>query len=263
MPFKNGDFLIVEHTAKVKETGEVFDTTSVEIAKKERLDKEGELYEPKLVVVGEGWVIKALDESLQDLELNKLKTVEIPPDKAFGSRDPEKMKTVPLRRLRDKGLTPQIGMRIEYEKKQATVRTVGAGRVTLDYNPPLAGKTLLYEVTVKKRLGRREDKMRALIHRRIPIIDVKNFGLELGKSVTTIHVPEEAFYLEGIQLSKRGIAADIHHFFPAMSCVEFIETIKNPKAKTRAAIKKEKPKASKREKPKARKSRKRSKKRNA
>lgn len=230
MPLKNGDFILIEFTAKIKETGEIFDTTNEEIAKKERLYKEGEIYEPKLVVVGEGWVLKALDEALSTLQLDKRKTIEIPQDKAFGPRDAEKLKMVPLRRLQDKGITPQIGKRIEYDKKLAIIRTVGAGRVTLDFNPPLAGKTLLYEILIKKKLISPKDKMTALVHRRVPMADITKFQLDIAKTQTVIHVPEEAFYIEGIQLAKRGIASDIQRFFPKTAKLDFVETFRNPQA---------------------------------
>ncbi|MDH5448146.1 MAG: peptidylprolyl isomerase [Candidatus Bathyarchaeota archaeon] len=230
MPFKKGDFLLIEYTAKVKETGEAFDTTQEDVAKKERLYKEGEIYEPNLVVVGEGWVLKALDDSLSSLQLKKPETIEIPPDKAFGPRDPEKLKMVPLRRLRDKGITPKLGMRVEYEKKLATIRTVGAGRVTLDFNPPLAGKTLVYEVTAKKKLRTRKEKISALIHRRIPVVNITKFKLGIEKTDVVIRVPEEAFYIEGLQLAKRGVATDIQRFFLTITKVEFVETFKSLKA---------------------------------
>ena len=229
MPFKKGDFIQINYTAKVKETGETFDTTLEEVAKKERLYKEGEIYEPKLIVIGEGWVLKTLDESLKSLQLKKLKTIEIPPDKAFGPRDPEKLKMVPLKRLRDKGITTQLGKRIEYEKKLATIRTVGAGRVTLDFNPPLAGKTLVYEVAAQKKLETLKEKITALIRRRIPVIDIIKFKIDIKKTQATIQVPEEAFYIEGLQLAKRGIATDIQRFFPKITTIKFLETFKSPK----------------------------------
>ncbi len=254
MSFNKGDFLMLDFVAKVKETGEVFDTTLEEVAKKERLYKEGEVYEPHLVVVGEGWMLKALDDSLPSLQLSKPQTVEIPPEKAFGPRDPDKMKMVPLRRLMDKGITPQIGMRIEYEKKPAVIRTVGAGRVTIDFNPPLAGKTLIYEATVKAKLEEPEEQMSALIHRRVPLVEAAKFKLETKDADVVVHVPEEAFYLEGIQLAKRGIATDIQRFFPEVMKVEFVETFKNPKAVA------ETPKKEKEAKTKARKKRKATKK---
>ena len=61
MSLQKGDFILINYTSKVKETNEVFDTTYEETAKKEHLFKEGETYEPKLVVIGESWVLKALD----------------------------------------------------------------------------------------------------------------------------------------------------------------------------------------------------------
>jgi len=227
MPFEKGDFVLIDYVAKVKETGEVFDATIEDVAKKERLYKEGEICEPKLVAVGEGWVLKALDESLLNLELNKTAPVEIPPEKAFGSRDPEKVRLMPLRRLTAKGITPQLGMRVEVDGKLAVVRTMGAGRVQLDFNPPLAGKTLIYEVTVQKKLETKEEKINALIHRRIPAVDITKFTLKMGKKTSKtieINVPEEAFYVEGLQLAKRGIATDIQKFFPETATIKFVET---------------------------------------
>ncbi|MGD8505375.1 MAG: FKBP-type peptidyl-prolyl cis-trans isomerase [Candidatus Bathyarchaeota archaeon] len=229
MPFKKSEFIFIDYVAKVKETGEVFDTTIEDIAKKERLHKEGEIYETKLVVVGEGWLLKTLDESLLKMKLDKLKTVEIPPEKGFGNRDPEKVRLVPLRRLTAKGISPQLGMRVEFNGKLATVRTIGAGRVQLDFNPPLAGKTLIYEVTVRKKLETKIEKIKALIHRRIPVVDTEKFGLKTRKTTAEISVPEEAFYVEGLQLAKRGISTDIQKFFPETNTIKFVETFKRRK----------------------------------
>ncbi|MCS7125004.1 MAG: peptidylprolyl isomerase [Candidatus Bathyarchaeota archaeon] len=233
MALQKGDFILIDYVAKVKETGEVFDTTIEEIAKKERLYKEGEIYEPKLVVVGEGWVLKALDESLMTMDVGKPATVEIPPDKAFGPRDPEKVRRVPLRQLTAKGITPNLGMRLEYEGKMAVVRAVGAGRVLLDFNPPLAGKTLVYEVTVKKKLETQEEKIAALIHRRMPSVEVEKFKFALKDKTLSIEMPEDAYYLEGIQVAKRGIALDVQRFFPEITTIKFIETFKTASAETK------------------------------
>ena len=241
MAIQKSDFVIIDYTGKVKETGEVFDTTSEEIAKENKLYKQGDIYEPKLVVVGEGWVLKSLDEALLTFKLNKKETVEVPPENAFGNRDPEKVKLVPIRRLVARGLTPRLGAQIEYDKKLATVRTMGSGRVTLDFNPPLAGKTLVYEVTVEKQLKTDEEKISALIHRRIPVIEVEKFKLKTTASSLTVNMPDEAFYVEGIQLAKRGIAMDIQRFVPALTTVEFVESFVNPEAAEKAKEAKKKP----------------------
>jgi peptidylprolyl isomerase len=226
MALQKGDFILINYTGKVKETNEVFDTTIEEVSKKEHLHKEGEFHEPKLVVVGEGWVLKALDESLTAMDIGKQQIVEIPQEKAFGQRDPEKIKRVPLKQLYAKEINPVIGARIEYQGKMASVRSIGAGRVLLDFNPPLAGKTLIYDVTVNKKLENSEEKIGALIHRRVPVVEEAKFKLTLQDKNLTIDMPEETFYVEGIQIAKRGIAMDIQKFLPDIAETRFVETFK-------------------------------------
>ena len=167
-----------------------------------------------LVVVGEGWVLKSLDESLTTMEVNKPATVEISAEKGFGQRDPEKVKRVPLKQLLAKDINPTVGARIEYQGKMASVRTIGAGRVILDFNPPLAGKTLIYDVTVCKQLLVVNEKIGALIHRRVPVVEENQFKISIKDQNLTVDMPEVAFYVEGIQIAKRGIAMDIQKFLP-------------------------------------------------
>jgi peptidylprolyl isomerase len=170
------------------------------------------------------------------MEPGKAASVEIPPDKAFGPRDPEKIKRVPLKQLTAKGVNPTIGMRTEYGGKNATIRSIGAGRVLLDFNPPLAGKTLVYEVTVQKRLETNEERIAALIHRRIPVAEAAKFKLAIEEKTLTVEMPEEAFYLEGVQVAKRGIAMDVQKFFPETAAIRFVETFKaEPKSEPKVS----------------------------
>jgi len=241
MPFKKGDFILLDYVGRVSETGEVFDTTIEDVAKEEGMYKEGGLYEPSLVVIGEGWVLKALDDSLANLELKKMEKIEIPPDKAFGNRDAEKIRLYPLRKLTSRRITPQVGMRVEVDGRLATVRTIGSGRVLLDFNPPLAGKTLVYEVTVRKKIIRVKEKVLALIHRRLPQVDINGFSLEIERDQVTIEVPAEAFYVEGLQISKRGIFIDMQKFFPKKKTLQFTETFRKPEPVEEKPSSEEKP----------------------
>jgi len=233
MPLIKGDFILLNYTAKIKETGDIFDTTFEEIAKKEQLYKEGEIYEPKLIVIGEGWVLKPLDESLLSMKLGKSQIVEISPEKAFGQRDPEKVKRVPLKHLTSKGKNPAIGMRVEYNGKMAIVRSIGAGRVLLDFNPPLAGKTLIYEAVVAKKIRIIKEKVVALIHRRIPEADQTKFVTTLKEKKLTVNMPEDTFYIEGIQIAKRGIAMDTQRLLEDITEINFVETFKSPPKPTK------------------------------
>ena len=226
MTLQKGDFILINYVAKVKETNEVFDTTKEDVAKKEHLHKEGQIHEPELVVVGEGWVLKALDDALTTMDLNTPSTVEISAEKGFGQRDPEKIKRVPIKQLYAKEINPVVGARIEYQGKSATIRSIGAGRVLLDFNAPLAGRTLIYDVTVIKKLETAEQKIGALVHRRVPVVEEDKFKLSIKGCDLTINMPEETFYVEGIQIAKRGIAMDIQKFVPELIETQFVETFK-------------------------------------
>jgi len=229
LPVAKGDFVLIDYTTRIKETGELFDTTSTEEAKKGGIFKEGARYEPMLVVVGEGWVLKGLDDSLVGLEVEKQSTIEIPPEQAFGPRDPAKVRMIPASRFRRQDIRPYPGAQIEVDGRPAVVRSVGAGRVQVDFNPPLAGKTLVYDLTVKRVVTEREDRVKALTHRRVPNVDVEKFKITLAEKDVTIEVPEEAFYLEGVQAAKRGLASDIQKFLPEVERVAFTEVFPRPK----------------------------------
>jgi peptidylprolyl isomerase len=221
---KKGDFIRIEYTTTIKETGELFDTTLEEEAKSGKIYKENRIYEPMLVVVNEGWVLKGLDNSLEGLEVGKETTIEISPEQGFGFRDPDKIRLIPIRRLRKKNITPYPGAQVEIEGKLGVIRSVGAGRVQVDFNPPLAGKTLIYKLTVKEHIKKKMEKAKALIHRRIPSVNIEKFKIKITTKNFTVDFPEDAFYLEGIQFIKRGILSDQQKFFPEIKKTVFTET---------------------------------------
>ena len=228
MPINNGDFLLVNYTLKVKETDETVGTTIESVAKETKLYHGEEKYEPYFVVVGEGWVPKGLDEAFAAFEVGKANTVELPPEKAYGARDPKKVRLVPLRKFTAEGLSPVPGLQVNIDGKVAQVRAVGAGRVQVDYNHPFAGKTLIYDVTVEKIVETDEEKVRNLLHKRLPSVEEGKFGVNMENGKLQVEIPEEAFFLEGLQVAKQTVTADVGKFFPKIETVAFIETFKKP-----------------------------------
>ncbi len=231
MPVKPGDFLLVNFTLKVKESGETVDTTYDAVANDAHLHREDSTYGPRFIILGEGWLPKGLEDSLVGVDIGKQTTVELPPEKGYGARDPSKMKLVPLRRFRDKE-TPLPGERIELDGRPAVVRAVGAGRVQVDYNHPLAGRTLIYDVSVEKVLEDENEKILNVISIRIPEVDKTKFGLEKNKAELTIDVPEEAFYLSGLQVAKKAVTSDLQKYFPNLDTISFREVFKRTTPKT-------------------------------
>jgi len=222
---REGDFVIVDYVARVEETGEIVDLTLEDVAKKEKIYREDGIYKPKLVIAGEGWFIKGFEEGLIGLEVGKKAEIRVPPEKGFGERDPKKIKVVPIREFRKSGITPRPGMRVTINNKVGTIRTVTSGRVRVDFNHPLAGKTIIYEVYVRKKLTDDLEKIKAIIGRRLRGVDEEKFEVEIENSKVRIHMPNEVFLLENIQYAKLGIASDIHKHFPQINSVVFVEEI--------------------------------------
>ena len=223
---EEGDFVLVEMTGRTLESDEVFDTTDEELAKTEDIHEEEKTYGPKLVVVGEGWVLKGLDDRLAGLKLEETAEVEIPAEEAFGERSPENVRTVPFRVLRSKGVNPVIGQQIEVDGRTAVVRSIGAGRVQLDYNHPLAGRRIVYHVKPTVKHESDEDKIKALIGRRFLGIDLDLFKLKKLKTKVKIEIPDEIFFGDNIQIAKRGVALDIQRYYEDVTEVEYTEVIK-------------------------------------
>jgi len=218
-----GDFIKIEMTGHTVETGEVFDTTDEEVAREEGLYQEERDYGPKLVVVGEGWVLRGLDDRLPGLEEGEEVDIEIPPEDAFGERDPDNVQMIPYRILRSKGVNPVVGQELDIDGRRATIRSIGAGRVQVDYNHPLAGRKIEYNVKIDKIIEEEEEKIKSLIGRRFMGVDPDEFYLKELKNKYRLEIPEKIFFSENIQIAKRGLALDLLRFFPDLEGIEFLE----------------------------------------
>jgi len=230
LPIKNGDFVFIDYTLKVKETGETVGTTDEKVAKETKLFRGEEHYEPYFVIVGEGWVPKGLDEALTTLDVGKSSTIELPPDKAYGARDPKKVRLVPLRKFTADGVSPVPGLQLNVDGKPAQIRAVGAGRVQVDYNHPFAGRTLIYDTTIRKIVETDEEKIRSLIHKRLPSVNLQKFRVKIDNNRVEVEIPEEGFFLEGLQVEKRTLTADIEKYLPKIETISYLEIFKKPSA---------------------------------
>lgn len=199
------DFIKISYVAKVKDGG-VFDTTGEDIAKKEGIYDEKRTYKFSPVVVGEGHVIQGLDKALEGMKVGEKKTVEIPPEKGYGKRNPDLIRLVPIRKFKDQKITPIPGMPLEIDGKIARIQTVAGGRVRVDFNPELAGKTLVFDVKVEEKAKTKGDKIKFLLERSFNNSD--NFGIkEVGKSLT-ITMPENVYKDRNVLARKASFTAE-------------------------------------------------------
>jgi peptidylprolyl isomerase len=226
LAFKKGQLILVDYTAKIKDTGEVFETTIEEDAKKSSIHEPNVKYQPKLVSVGESWVIKGLDDALPETSVGDKKTIEVSPDKGFGARDKGKVRMIPLRKLGEDAEKVSVGDTVEVDDKRGIIRYIGSGRVQIDYNHRFAGKTILYEINVKKSLDADEEKISAILKSRMPVDDDKLVFKKTANSLD-VTIPEEIFRTEGLAVIKHFVQMDIFKFSPSIQKINFIETYDN------------------------------------
>jgi FKBP-type peptidyl-prolyl cis-trans isomerase SlyD len=240
MPLEKGSLVLVDYTAKVKDTNEVFETTREEEAKKTDVYDPTRKYEPRLVSVGEAWVLKGLDEALANAGVGEKMNVEVTPDKGFGERDPNKVRMIPQRKLGDKADEVRVGDVVELDDRTGIIRHIGSGRLQVDFNHRFAGKTLVYDVNIIKKLDTDNDKVIALIKRRIPVEENK-IKFNISDADLSIELPEETYLAEGVQIIKRAVANDIFKFIPAVKNIKFVENYSatSPQLSQQAAEKKE------------------------
>jgi hypothetical protein len=85
-------------------------------------------------------------------------------------------------------------------------------------------------------------------------VEAEQFKFSIQKKALTIDMPEVAFYVEGVQIAKRGIAMDVQKFLPEVTEIKFVEAFRSePKPEIEQESKKEakpKPKAKAKAKPK-------------
>ena len=227
---RQGDLILADYTATVKDTGDLVETTVEEEAKKLGSHDPTRKYEARLIAVGDGWVLKGVDEALATANVGDKLSIEIDPEKGFGLRDPSKVRMMPIRRFGEKADKLAAGDEVEVDGRVGQIRFVGSGRTQVDFNHRYAGKVISYDLTVRKKLESQEDKIRAIARRRLPI-DEDKIGLRIEDGTAILEFPDEFYLVEGLQIIKQAVANDIFKYLEAISNVNFIESYSSPKPK--------------------------------
>ncbi len=150
MAIKDKDFIEVEYTGTIKQDSIIFDTTDEKIAKENNIFDEKNQYKPIIVCIGQGQLLKGLDQQLVGKEIGKEYTIELSPEQAFGKKSAKLLKMVPANTFRKQKIQPVIGLQVNIDGLMGIIRTVTGGRVIVDFNHPLSSKDLIYKVKINK-----------------------------------------------------------------------------------------------------------------
>ena len=229
-----GDFVLVKLTAKTQK-GSVFRVSSEEDAKKagiyeEEKAKQG-YYTPEFVIVGKpGFLNEGLTETLENMNYFEKKSVRIPPTKAFGRRDPQKIERIGIAKFRkmNEGKNPEFGQ--EFVKKgtgqRGVVSNITQGKVIVDYNHPLAGQSIDYNVEVIDKIESFNDKIEYfMISKGIPKENISDFQIDYDSKSKDLEITiPKQFLFQNLTYVKFGLAMDLQtNMVDEINNVKFIE----------------------------------------
>ncbi len=102
--------------------------------------------------VGSGQMIRGFDEGVVDMTIGEKKTIAIPPENAYGHRDPDNIIEFPLLNFPQE-MKPHIGMQLNMRDKNGhtfpvVISEINGENALLDANHPLAGKELIFDIEI-------------------------------------------------------------------------------------------------------------------
>ena len=157
---KKNDFVEIEFTGKITNTDEVFDTNIKADAEKAGLEIKN--IKPFILSVGHKMLPEGFDTDLEGKEIAKGYTVELTPEKAFGKRDPQRVRMIPTKHFHEQKIDPQKGMQLSLDGQLVKILSSDRGRTLVDFNNPLAGKNIIYTYKINKIVEDEKEKINAL-----------------------------------------------------------------------------------------------------
>jgi FKBP-type peptidyl-prolyl cis-trans isomerase 2 len=251
---EEGDFILVKITARTQK-GTIFRVSSEEDARKagiydEKKANQG-FYTPEFIIVGKpGFVNEGLTETIKTMNYFEKKSVRIPPTKAFGKRDPQKIERIGIAKFRrlNEGKNPEIGQEFvkqsQGQTQRGTVTNIVQGRVIVDYNHPLAGQNVDYNLEIIDKIEDFNEKIEYfMISKGIPSENMSDFHINYIPKSKTIEITiPKMFLFQNLTYVKFGLAMDLQtHMSEDIDDVKFIEVYEKipiPATPTESVMKK-------------------------
>jgi len=233
---EEGDFILIKITGRTQK-GTIFRVSSEEDAKKagiydENKAKQG-MYTPEFVIVGKpGFLNEGLTEFIKEMKYFEKRSVRIPPSKAYGKRDPQKIERIGIAKFRrlNEGKNPEIGQEFvkqtQGQMQRGTVTNVVQGRVIIDYNHPLAGQSVDYNLEIIDKIDDFNEKIEYfMINKGIPAENISDFQVSYIPKNKTLEITiPKMFLFQNLTYLKFGLAMDLQsHMAEEIDDVKFIE----------------------------------------
>ena len=106
---------------------------------------------PATFAVGDGNLLPGFEQALHGMSVGDKGTLRIQPEQAFGMPNPSNVQTMPLDRFADMDLQPGLVLSFADAANgelPGVVKAIESDQVEIDFNHPLAGHTLYFEVEI-------------------------------------------------------------------------------------------------------------------
>lgn len=214
---KKGDFVEIEFTGFVKSDNTIFDTTDAAIAKKEGFYDPKQTYGPKTVCLGQGQLVKGLDDFSIGKDVGTEYEVLISPEDGFGKKSAKLMKLVPTKIFLKDNIRPMPGLPVNIDGMYGIIRTVAGGRVIVDFNHPLSGKEIFYKFKIKRIVSDDKEKIESFLTMEL---GMKKEDIEFDNQTKTAKLKVKKKLPEEFA---KVIEKKVSEIIPAVKKLEFIE----------------------------------------
>lgn len=210
----------LNYKAYLADADRLYDTTEEQAAKDAGIYNEKVSYAPMAYIAGSKKLFPALDEAILNAKVGEEFTVEIPCEEGAGVKNPKLIETHSIKEFYKQEINPYPGLTVSLGNKAGTVLSVGAGRVKVDFNSPLAGHDLKYVVTVTEEITDNTEKAKAIIEADFAVADDFKFDFPGDKVVVTL--PDLVKFNQDWPVARFKVVSDLREAF-AVDTVEFIE----------------------------------------
>ena len=146
------DFINPNEDTRIAQGSRVSLHFSVSLENGLEIDNTRSRTEPVELTIGDGNLLEGFEKALLGLRAGDRRTVHLPPEDAFGQWHPENVKTFDTVKFGERPVLYQV---LEFEDKAKTtlagvVKSVNDDVTEVDFNHPLAGRNVVFEVEIAR-----------------------------------------------------------------------------------------------------------------